>query len=145
MRVEFEQGKNIANAAAKTSTLKHFIWSTLPDAAKISNEKYLVPHFAAKNKVDKYIKSNADLYAKTTFLWLTYFAQNYSSPMFTPNFVVSGRLAENSRRHMLKSDRKPRESMSNCSRLLQLSLSSLLEISARTLESLRLRSLLSLI
>jgi hypothetical protein len=96
MKVEFEQGKNIANAAAKTSTLKHFIWSTLPSTAKISKGKYLVPHFEAKSKVDEHIKSNAVLYAKTTFLWLTYFAQNYSSPMFTPNFVVSDMLLGNS-------------------------------------------------
>ena len=101
MKVEFEQGKNIADAAAKTSTLKHFIWSTLPNARKISNGKYLVPHFEAKNKVDEYIKSNAVLYAKTTFLWLTYFAQNYSSPMFTPNFVVSDTLLDSSSRYRL--------------------------------------------
>ena len=95
MKVEFEQGKNIVDAAAKTSTLKHLIWSTLPSAMKISNGKYIVPHFEAKNKVDEYIKSNAALYGKTTFLWLTYFAQNYSSPMFTPNFVVSRVLLDN--------------------------------------------------
>ena len=89
MKIEFEQGRNIADAAAMTPTLEHFIWSTLPNAAKISKGKYLIPHFEAKNQVDEYIKSNEVLYAKTTFLWLTYFAQNYSSPMFSPNFVVS--------------------------------------------------------
>ena len=56
MKIEFEQGKNIADAAVKTSTLKHFIWSTLPNATKISKGKYLVPHFEAKNRVDEYIK-----------------------------------------------------------------------------------------
>lgn len=89
MAVEVQQGKNLANAAAKTSTLKHFIWSTLPNGTKISKGKYLVPHFDAKNKIDEYIKSISDLYAKTTFLWITFYAQNYSFPMFTPNFVVS--------------------------------------------------------
>jgi len=89
MKVEVQQGKNLANAAAKTSTLKHYIWSTLPNGSKISNGKYVVPHFDAKNKIDEYIKSKADLYAKTTFLWITFYAQNYVFPMFTPNLVKS--------------------------------------------------------
>lgn len=89
MKVEVVQGKNLANAAAKTTTLKHYIWSTLPNGKKISNGKYLVPHFEGKNKVDDYIKSIVALYSKTTFLWITFYAQNYGFPMFTPNFVVS--------------------------------------------------------
>lgn len=91
MKVEFGQGKNIASAAAKTSTLKHFIWSTLPNVQKISTEKYLIPHFEAKSKVDEYIKSNAVLFAKTTFIWLAY----YSTKMFTPNLIVSSMLLDN--------------------------------------------------
>jgi hypothetical protein len=89
LTVELQQGKNIANAAAKTATLKHLIWSTLPDSKKISNGKYVVPHFDGKARIDQYIKSKADLYAKTTFLWVTWYAQNYQFPMFTPNFAVS--------------------------------------------------------
>lgn len=95
MKVELEQGKNIANAAAKTSTLKHLIWSTLPDSRKISNGKYVVPHFDAKAKIDQYIKSKAELYAKTTFMWVGWYAQNYQFPMFTPNLAVSRSLIEN--------------------------------------------------
>jgi len=89
MKVELEQGKKLADAAAKTSTLKHLIWSTLPNGRKISNGKYVVPHFDAKNKIDDYIKSKADLYAKTTFLWVTFYAQNYQFPMYTPNLLKS--------------------------------------------------------
>jgi NmrA-like family len=40
MKVEFTQGKNLANAANKTAALEHLIWSTLPNALKISNGKY---------------------------------------------------------------------------------------------------------
>jgi len=89
MKVELQQGKNIADAAAKTATLKHLIWSTLPDSKKISNGKYVVPHLHAKARVDEYIKTKADLSAKTTFLWVGWYAQNYQFPMFTPNFAKS--------------------------------------------------------
>jgi hypothetical protein len=89
MKVEVQQGINMANAAIKTQTLKHYIWSTLPNGSKISNGKYLVPHFEAKNKIDDYIKSKPELFAKTTFLWITFYGTNYVFPMFTPNFVKS--------------------------------------------------------
>lgn len=87
MKVEVQQGKNMANAAASTTTLKHYIWSTLPDGKRITSGKYLVPHFEAKNDIDRYIKSKAELYAKTTFLWVTWYATNYTFPMFTPVHV----------------------------------------------------------
>jgi len=87
MDVESEQGINIAKAAQATSTLQHYVWSTLPDAMKISGGKYLVPHFEAKNRVDRYIKSNPDLLAKTTFLWVTFYATNLYFPMFTPYLI----------------------------------------------------------
>jgi len=87
MEIEAQQGINLAKAASATSSLEHYIWSTLPNGSKVSGGKYKVPHFEAKNKVDEYIKSNANLYAKTTFLWVTYYAQNYYFPMFTPIFV----------------------------------------------------------
>ena len=84
MEVEVAQGINIAKAASATETLEHFIWSTLPNGRKISNGKFIVPHFEAKNTIDQYIKSDAALLAKTTFLWITFFAANYGWPMFTP-------------------------------------------------------------
>jgi hypothetical protein len=87
MRVEVQQGKNMANAAAATPTLKHYIWSTLPNGKEISGGKYLVPHFEAKNEIDRYIKSISGLYSKTTFLWVTWYGSNYVFPMFTPVHV----------------------------------------------------------
>jgi len=89
MKVEVQQGINLANAALATPSLQHYIWSTLPNGVKISNGKYLVPHFEGKNKIDDYIKSKPELYAKTTFLWITFYGTNYVFPMFTPNFVKS--------------------------------------------------------
>lgn len=82
--VEVAQGINIAKAASATETLEHFIWSTLPNGRKISNGKFIVPHFEAKNTIDQHIKSDAALLAKTTFLWITFFSVNFGWPMFTP-------------------------------------------------------------
>ena len=87
IEVEVQQGKNLADAAAATSTLEHFVWSTLPDGRTISGGKYVVPHFEAKNQIDRYIKSNEALLAKTTFLWVTYYASNYYFPMYTPYHI----------------------------------------------------------
>jgi len=87
MEIEVVQGTNIAKAAAATETLEHYIWSTLPDGKTVSNGKYLVPHFEAKNDIDRYIKSDKALLAKTTFLWITFYASNYGFPMFTPYYI----------------------------------------------------------
>jgi NmrA-like family len=85
--IESQQGINLAKAAIATTGLQHYIWSTLPNAGKITGGKYVVPHFAAKNLVDDYIRSQPELLEKTTFLWNTYYAQNFQFPMFTPIHV----------------------------------------------------------
>ena len=91
MDIEVAQGINMAKAAAQTKTLEHYIWSTLPDLTKLTNGKYLVPHCAAKNKIDDYVKSDSTLSPKTTFFWITWYASNYQYPMNTPNsFKTSG-------------------------------------------------------
>ncbi|KAH8803674.1 hypothetical protein F5884DRAFT_712563 [Xylogone sp. PMI_703] len=89
IQVELAQGKNIANAASKTDTLQHFIWSTLPGISEISNGKHKVPHFDAKREIDGYIKGIPTLLSKTTFVWVGFYAQNYGFPMFSPNFLKS--------------------------------------------------------
>lgn len=89
VKIETAQGINIAKAASKTATLKHFIWSTLPNAAKVTDGKYKIPHFVAKNNIDDHIKSDADLLSKTTFLWITFYGNNFQYPVFTPSFLVS--------------------------------------------------------
>lgn len=88
MKVESAQGINLAKATSATPTLKHYIWSTLPNGKKISGGKYVVPHFEGKNQIDAYIKSDPTLLAKTTFVWVTFFASNLFFPMFTPNLIV---------------------------------------------------------
>ncbi|TGO62275.1 hypothetical protein BOTNAR_0116g00120 [Botryotinia narcissicola] len=90
--IESTQGINCAKAASKTTTLEHYIWSTLPDNQKISNGKCSVPHFESKTKVDEYIRQDKALLAKTTFLFITYYATNILMPMFTPTlFKTTGK------------------------------------------------------
>lgn len=89
MKVEYGQGVNIVSAASKTPSLEHFIWSTLPDARKISNGEYVVPHFDSKARIDAYIKENKSLLSKTTFLYITYYSSNLFYPPLAPNFVKS--------------------------------------------------------
>ncbi|KAM0541548.1 hypothetical protein ACHAPJ_013196 [Fusarium lateritium] len=86
--IETTQGLNVAKAAIATSTLQHFIWSTLPNAGRISNGNSSVPHYSGKNKVDDYIKSEPALLRKTTFLWVAFYASNLQYPFFQP-FPVS--------------------------------------------------------
>jgi uncharacterized protein YbjT (DUF2867 family) len=81
---ESTQGINLAKAAATTETLQHYIWSTLPNAGRVSGGKANVPHFAAKNKVDDHIKSDPELLRKTTFLWVTFYASNLQYPFYKP-------------------------------------------------------------
>jgi hypothetical protein len=87
IEIEYAQGLNIVNAAIKSRTLKHFIWSTLANGSALSGGEFKIPHFEAKNKVDAYIKNNASLLGRTTFLWNTYYASNFTFPMFTPNLL----------------------------------------------------------
>lgn len=87
--MEVSQGINLAKAASQTSTLEHYIWSTLPDNQAISNGACSVPHFESKTRVDEFIKKDKPLHAKTTYLWVTFYATNIMLPMITPNLVVS--------------------------------------------------------
>ncbi|KAI0197328.1 hypothetical protein EV127DRAFT_488855 [Xylaria flabelliformis] len=77
-KIEEGWGKNIAQAAAETPGLQHFIWSTLPHASEISNGRYRLTNHVAKNKVDDYIRANAELAAKTTFFVIAQYHSNYS-------------------------------------------------------------------
>lgn len=87
MDIEVARGKALANAAAKTETLQHYIWSTLPNGKLLSAGKHIVPHFEGKNLIDAYIKQNSALLAKTTFLWNAFYASNLLFPFFKPNLV----------------------------------------------------------
>ncbi|KAK0481183.1 putative hscarg dehydrogenase [Armillaria luteobubalina] len=77
---EVQQGKNLADAAAATPTLEHYVWSTLPMTKNTTGGAVTVPHFDSKAHVDEYIISSLpDLAKKTTFFWAGYYATNLGS------------------------------------------------------------------
>lgn len=88
IEIEARQGINLAKAASQTSSLKHFVWSTIPDNVKISGGKHSIPHFEGKLKVDEFIKQDKELLSKTTFLWVGYYGTNILMPMMVPNLLV---------------------------------------------------------
>lgn len=84
IEIETSQGINIAKAAAATSTLEHFVWSTLPNTYRISDGQFAVPHYMSKNRVNDFIKANSALFQKTTFLWVSTYASNMNYPFYQP-------------------------------------------------------------
>src|SRR6266849_7879087 len=60
--------------AAKDAGVKHFVWSTLPDAEAISKGKLHVPHFTGKAKVDRLVKEAG--FANHTFVIAPLYYQN---------------------------------------------------------------------
>ncbi|KAJ5981764.1 hypothetical protein N7522_013392 [Penicillium canescens] len=80
---EIAQGKSIAEAAARTLTLKHFIWSALPDPVQLSGGRFInVHHWKGKSLVTEYIRdSKPELWAKTTtILFPNYFENCLTTP-----------------------------------------------------------------
>ncbi|EXJ83108.1 hypothetical protein A1O1_06726 [Capronia coronata CBS 617.96] len=75
--IETRQGIGLLGALARSPTLQHFIWSTLPGAIATSPNDIQVPHMDSKNRVDKYLEQHyPDLLAKTTFLRVAWYAEN---------------------------------------------------------------------
>lgn len=84
IEMDARQGISLAKAAAATETLEHYIWSTLPNSVKVSGGKHRVPQSTGKNKADEFIKSNKELYEKTTFLWVSLYSSSINFPFFSP-------------------------------------------------------------
>ncbi len=91
MNIEYGQACALANAAAETPTLEHYIWSTIPNSEAVSNGKVKVYHFDGKAKADDYIREKLPgLAAKTTFLWVGYYPSNMAYfPMLMATPMVS--------------------------------------------------------
>jgi hypothetical protein len=87
MEIETHSGTNMADAAAATESLQHYVWSTLPNSRQKSDGKAVVPYYESKNQVDKHISSIPQLLAKTTFLWLGWYAGNAAVPIFHPSRI----------------------------------------------------------
>ncbi|KAH8819771.1 NmrA-like family-domain-containing protein [Xylogone sp. PMI_703] len=89
VKLEVQQGKNIANVAEATITLEHFIWSTLPAALDRSASKITVPHYDGKNIVSKYVRTKPTLLSKTTFLLVGWYDSNFNYATFQPTPVAT--------------------------------------------------------
>lgn len=88
MEAETRLGNNLADAAAATGSLEHYVWSTLPNSRKNTDGKIVVPYYESKNRVDDYIKAHhPKLLRKTTFLWLGWYASNMNYPWYQPSEV----------------------------------------------------------
>lgn len=86
MEIETRLGSNLADAAAATETLEHYVWSTLPNSRKNSRGKVVVPYYESKNRVDDHIKTqHPELLRKTTFVWLGWYAGNMQYPWYRPS------------------------------------------------------------
>jgi hypothetical protein len=76
--IEVKQGKILSDVADETDSVQVYIYSTLPNAAKISNGKYKVEHFTQKAKVDAYIRSKQHKYK-----YIAVLASAYNENFFT--------------------------------------------------------------
>ncbi|GLB08384.1 NmrA-like domain-containing protein 1 [Aspergillus tubingensis] len=80
---EATQGRTIIDAAAQTSTIEHFIWSSLPDPEKVSRGILRnIHHWKSKSLVADYIQQQyPELWGKTTVvLFPNYFENCLSHP-----------------------------------------------------------------
>lgn len=86
---EIKIGSNMADAAAATESLKHYVWSTLPNSsANVGEGRVVVPYYVSKQRVDDHIKSIPQLLAKTTFFMIPWYSSNMDYPQFHPTPVT---------------------------------------------------------
>lgn len=69
--VEFDQGKNLVDAAVQNN-VQHFVWSSLDDVKKICGLN--VPHFTNKNRVEQYVREKN--FSHMTFVYPSSFFEN---------------------------------------------------------------------
>ena len=92
----------IANAANETTTLVHLVLHALPAGEKLAGKDHVVPHWDYKDRAaDKIKQSLPGLAAKTTFLWLGWFASNFYNTVLTKPVEIVGYFlaAENECQH----------------------------------------------
>ncbi|KPM39380.1 hypothetical protein AK830_g7211 [Neonectria ditissima] len=90
--VEANQGLNIARAASRTASLKHIIWSTLPDSLSVTEGRLNVPHFQSKIPAEKYLlSSESGLANKTTFLRVGVYGSMIQGPPYYPISVEAAK------------------------------------------------------
>ncbi|KAI9818097.1 MAG: hypothetical protein M1827_000722 [Pycnora praestabilis] len=96
-------GQNIADAAAKVATLKHFIWSSLPSAKAASNGHYRnAVHFDTKADIERYVRERCGRLVKVmTVLWVGAYFQSWKIlPEICISEKVRADLSSGSSEHM---------------------------------------------
>jgi len=64
---------------ARDAGVQHFIWSTLPDAEKLTGGRLKVPHFTGKAKVDAVVAAAG--FPRYTFVQAPFYFQNFLGPL----------------------------------------------------------------
>jgi uncharacterized protein YbjT (DUF2867 family) len=80
----------IGNAAvkeARAAGVQHFIWSTLPDAEKLTGGRLKLPHFTGKARVDAAV--DAANFPRYTFVQAPFYFQNFLG-MLAPQPLPNG-------------------------------------------------------
>ncbi|MGI9528546.1 MAG: NmrA family NAD(P)-binding protein [Acidimicrobiia bacterium] len=76
---EVAQGTAAAQAA-KAAGVQHYVWSTLPNVAEISDNEFVVPHFTNKARVNAAVENEG--FRSHTFVEPPFYFQNLTSPMY---------------------------------------------------------------
>ena len=82
----------IGNAAvkeAKAAGIQHFIWSTLPNAEKLSKGRLKLPHFTGKARVDAAVE--AAKFPRHTFVQAPFYFQNFLGALAPQPLPKGGR------------------------------------------------------
>ncbi|KAJ4287676.1 hypothetical protein N0V90_012379 [Kalmusia sp. IMI 367209] len=93
MLAEFEQGKNVARAAAQVDSLERIVFSCGPHTSLITQGEAICPHLEGKGRIVTHITNEMPrLAAKTTFIVFTIFANNpLLYDIFRPIYVASAK------------------------------------------------------
>ena len=86
MHKETEIG-NAAVTVARAAGVQHLIWSTLPDAEKLTSGRLKLPHFTGKARVDAAVE--AAKFPRHTFVQAPFYFQNFVS-MLAPQTLPNG-------------------------------------------------------
>jgi uncharacterized protein YbjT (DUF2867 family) len=74
---------------ARSADVQHFIWSTLPDAEKLSGGRLKLPHFTGKARVDAGVE--AAKFPRHTFVQAPFYFQNFLGPLAPQPLPNGGR------------------------------------------------------
>jgi len=86
---EYEQGKNLVDAVAAAESVKHFVFSTLPGAKKISGGELYVPHFDIKAQLEDHARERG---LPATFVHVAFYYENFLT-FFPPQKQPNGTFA----------------------------------------------------